>query len=239
VYGDSEPPLGHDAQVQHVLRDELVGGRAWQGSVLAGQEREAGALFRRCNDVLLNEGLFVGADPEHFGGGPAGQQVISNGRAVIYMNTRSGVDVMYTMLPRLAQQKGGPIADVKWYRLHAGMPMEEREGVLQQFLRDEGRWKFIVATVALGAGVDPGHVRLVLHWGAFGHAVFYQQESGRAGRDGHRALARIYTTPYSLQQLESVCRGDVHLATFQEMDPTLQPEALQASTHACPHHDPP
>jgi ATP-dependent DNA helicase RecQ len=68
---------------------------------------------------------------------------------------------------------------------HAGLSDEERHGNQDAFLT-EGV-DIVVATVAFGMGIDRSDVRFVIHAGAPQSLEHYQQEAGRAGRDGHEA----------------------------------------------------
>ncbi|MDP2052553.1 MAG: DNA helicase RecQ [Acidobacteriota bacterium] len=68
---------------------------------------------------------------------------------------------------------------------HAGLPDEERSRNQDAFLNEEV--DLVVATVAFGMGIDRSDVRFVIHSGAPQSLEHYQQESGRAGRDGLEA----------------------------------------------------
>lgn len=68
---------------------------------------------------------------------------------------------------------------------HAGMSADARRKNQDAFLREEAQ--VIVATVAFGMGIDKSNVRYVLHAGMPKSLEAYQQESGRAGRDGLEA----------------------------------------------------
>lgn len=65
---------------------------------------------------------------------------------------------------------------------HAGLSNEQRGKAQDAFL--EEKCNVIVATVAFGMGIDRSNVRYVMHTGMPKSLEHYQQETGRAGRDG-------------------------------------------------------
>jgi ATP-dependent DNA helicase RecQ len=108
--------------------------------------------------------------------GPALREALERHRGeagIVYCITRRDVDALAA---RLAQQG--------WSALpyHAGLGDEERHRNQDAFL--EERAGVVVATVAFGMGIDRPDVRFVIHAASPRSLEHYQQEAGRAGRDG-------------------------------------------------------
>jgi ATP-dependent DNA helicase RecQ len=68
---------------------------------------------------------------------------------------------------------------------HAGMGPGERQAAQEAFATEQ--CDVVVATIAFGMGIDRSNVRFVLHIALPKSLEHYQQETGRAGRDGLEA----------------------------------------------------
>ena len=103
---------------------------------------------------------------------------------IIYCTSRRDVEALAAWLSE---------SGLRALPYHAGLADADRRRNQDAFL-DE-RADVIVATVAFGMGIDRSDVRFVVHAGAPRSVEHYQQEAGRAGRDGLEAeCLLIYST---------------------------------------------
>jgi ATP-dependent DNA helicase RecQ len=92
---------------------------------------------------------------------------------IIYCIRRAEVDQLAEALRRRG---------VRAVAYHAGLADAERRRAQDDFITE--RADVVVATVAFGMGIDRSDVRYVIHAGMPKSLEHYQQEAGRAGRDG-------------------------------------------------------
>jgi len=106
-----------------------------------------------------------------------------NEAGIIYCMRRKDVDTLTAKLRRAGYDAVG---------YHAGLSQEERRGAQDAFATE--KTDLVVATVAFGMGIDRSNVRFILHTAMPKSIEHYQQETGRAGRDGLEAeCALLYS----------------------------------------------
>ena len=89
---------------------------------------------------------------------------------------------------------------------HAGLDDGTRHRNQDAFLNEAV--DVMVATVAFGMGIDRSDVRFVVHAGAPQSLEQYQQEAGRAGRDGLPAECALVTSPADFARWRSLLESD-------------------------------
>jgi ATP-dependent DNA helicase RecQ len=97
----------------------------------------------------------------------------ADGATIIYTISRRGAEDLATALKRKR---------IKAEAYHAGLDADERRRVQEAFASEQT--DVVVATVAFGMGIDRSNVRCVIHAELPKSIEHYQQETGRAGRDG-------------------------------------------------------
>ena len=87
---------------------------------------------------------------------------------------------------------------------HAGLEPNQRHRTQEAFAKET--IDVVVATVAFGMGIDRSNVRLVLHTALPKSLEAYQQETGRAGRDGLAAECVLLYSSADVFSWESLIR---------------------------------
>jgi ATP-dependent DNA helicase RecQ len=119
---------------------------------------------------------------------------------IIYCPSRREVDALAAWLTA----EGVPALPY-----HAGLADGERSLNQDAFLQE--RVDVVVATVAFGMGIDRSDVRFVVHAGAPRSLEHYQQESGRAGRDGLEAECLLISSPADFMRWRAMLDGNGEL----------------------------
>ncbi len=116
--------------------------------------------------------------------------------------------IVYVTLQQTAEDTAGHLArsGLKAKPYHAGLPDEWRSAAQEEFMR--GEVEIIVATIAFGMGIDKADIRSVFHFNLPKTLENYQQETGRAGRDGKKALCEMLACADDRIPLENFTYGD-------------------------------
>jgi ATP-dependent DNA helicase RecQ len=116
---------------------------------------------------------------------------------IVYCIRRSEVEEVTAALVRRG---------LRALRYHAGLTDDERRANQEAFLNE--RADIVVATVAFGMGIDRSNVRYVVHTGMPKSLEHYQQEAGRAGRDGLEAECLLLVSGGDYGLWKSVLAAD-------------------------------
>ena len=117
--------------------------------------------------------------------------------AIIYVTLQHTAESVATHL-----QKSG--LNARAY--HAGLADDVRASAQDGFMA--GRCEIIVATIAFGMGIDKANIRAVYHYNLPKTLENYQQEIGRAGRDGLPSHCEMLACADDLTVLRNFTLGD-------------------------------
>ena len=120
---------------------------------------------------------------------------------IVYCIRRSEVDELAAALARRG---------LRAVPYHAGLTDAERRANQEAFVTE--RADIVVATVAFGMGIDRSNVRYVVHAGMPKSLEHYQQEAGRAGRDGLAAECLLLWSGADYGLWKSIVEGEAVVA---------------------------
>jgi ATP-dependent DNA helicase RecQ len=149
--------------------------------------------------------------------------------AIVYCISRKDTESVAAML-KAAGFKAAPY--------HAGMDGRARAATQDAFAKE--RLDVVVATVAFGMGIDRSNVRCVIHAAMPKSIEHYQQETGRAGRDGLEAECVLFRGAGDWRRWELLMARSAAESTQTEdvtnsqIDLVREMEAF-ASSHTCRH----
>jgi ATP-dependent DNA helicase RecQ len=141
---------------------------------------------------------------------------------IIYCTSRREVDALSAWLTGIG---------VTALPYHAGLSDNERRHHQDAFLSE--RADIIVATVAFGMGIDRSDVRFVVHAGAPRSLEHYQQESGRAGRDGLEAECLLIYSAADFMKWRAMLQQNGELTDATQI--LLRQMERYASSVGCRH----
>ena len=115
-------------------------------------------------------------------------------KTIIYCRSINACGELYSMLDSVLD--GDAISNIAMF--HSKTPEALKTKVLDNFVPPDGPVRVVVATTALGMGVNIPDVERVCHFGIPDTIEEYVQEIGRAGRDGRKSYGILYFKSYHL-----------------------------------------
>lgn len=109
---------------------------------------------------------------------------------------------------------------------HAKLDEATSNEILETFTATDGFIRCLVATIAIGMGMEVPNISYVMHWGAPSSLYDYWQEVGRCARDGSQGHAILYSPPQSLRRQR--CDTEIIDFVHKSCSQCLRKQALNA-----------
>ncbi|MCC7146927.1 MAG: RecQ family ATP-dependent DNA helicase [Phycisphaeraceae bacterium] len=145
---------------------------------------------------------------------------------IVYAQTRAEVERLAASLAK---------AGISCAPYHAGLDPAHRRKTQHDFVHEQ--LDVVVATIAFGMGIDRPNVRFVVHANTPRSIEHYQQESGRAGRDGLPAECVLLFSGGDLAKHRAMSAHDGPLPPerAQALETQLHDIGLYAVAPICRH----
>ena len=233
---------GHDFRPEYRQLAELK--RRFGGASLHAYTATATERVRR--DIVAQLGL---TDPTVLGGTFDRPNLVY--RDVPRLDVRSQVlevlrrhrgeaAIVYCLSRRDTEEMASRLSadGVRAAHYHAGMEPDERHRTQDRFAAEE--IDVVAATVAFGMGIDRSDVRCVLHAALPKSIEHYQQETGRAGRDGLPAECVLFYSAADVLRWQtllerSAYEADADPETVESAKRLLEDMRRFASAVRCRH----
>lgn len=185
---------------------------------------------KRVSDMLCFDGLINALRIE--------QQHLC--RRIIYCKTVNDCSLLFSYFEKQLGDKGYVGYHCSRNRLFAMYFHDtleaKKEEILNDLLMSNGHFRVVIATNALGMGVNIPTLTYILHFGPPRQMEDYMQEIGRAGRSGQRSTAVLYYKPIHLLGCSADMKMFVKSSECRrlELEKHFNKNCISAVTHVQP-----
>ena len=119
-------------------------------------------------------------------------------RVLVFCRVMRDVRTIYGYFHKMLCHQFNNYMDKPYAQFHSQTEDVVKNYILEQFSKENGKVRFLVATIAFGMGINCEGLHTVIHFGPPPDIDDYFQESGRAGRDNQPSNAILVIYPRCL-----------------------------------------
>ena len=124
-------------------------------------------------------------------------------KTIIYCRSLKDCGEIYSLFVEVATNSQAPVVTM----YHGKTPEQIKQKVLSSLLEEYGDCRIVIATSALGMGVNIPNIRQIIHYGAPSDLESYVQDVGGGGRNGQPCKAILYCRPFHLAHCDEHMRN--------------------------------